>query len=80
MVFKNSVPWTKVAPALEGLNTSDSESTHQMNTNMTGFRWFSNNICASGFWGKVASALERLNKSDSERIFVPCIPDKIISR
>ena len=31
-----------------------------MNTNMTGFRWFSKNLCILVLWMKVASALEGL--------------------
>ena len=29
-----------------------------MSTNMTGFRWFSKNLCVLVLWTKVASALE----------------------
>ena len=32
-----------------------------MNTNMTGFRWFSKNLCIFVLWTKVAIALEGLN-------------------
>ena len=33
---------------------------YPMNTNMTGFRWFSENLCILVLWTKVASALEGL--------------------
>ena len=33
-----------------------------MNSNMTGFRWFSKNLCILVFWAKVASALEGLRQ------------------
>ena len=33
---------------------------HTMNTNMTGFRWFSKNSCVLVLWTNVASALEGL--------------------
>ena len=33
-----------------------------MNTNMTGFRWFSKNLCILVLWMKVASALESLKQ------------------
>ena len=32
-----------------------------MNTNMTGFRWFSKNLCVLVLWAKVISALEGLS-------------------
>ena len=35
-----------------------------MNTNMTGFRWFSKNLCILVLWAKVASALEGLSIND----------------
>ena len=36
---------------------------YPMNTNMTGFRWFFQNICVLVLWAKVALALEGLNHS-----------------
>ena len=35
---------------------------YPMNSNMTGFRWFSKDLCILVFWAKVASALERLRQ------------------
>ena len=39
------------------------------NTNMTGFRWFSKNLCVLELWTRVASALEGLRKELESKIF-----------
>ena len=43
-----------------------------MNTNLTGFRWFSNTFCIFLPWAKVASALQglMLNPFDAEVTFI----------
>ena len=39
-----------------------------MNTNITGFRWFSKIFASLSFWTKVASALEGLSLTQSENL------------
>ena len=51
---------------------------YPMNTNMTGFRWFSKNICILVLWTKVASALEGLKltllcKIIHQSVVRPCV-------
>ena len=43
-----------------GNHLRELNETFLMNTNMTGFRWFFENLCVFVFWTKVASALEGL--------------------
>ena len=43
-----------------GTHLRQLSESYPMNTNMTGFRWFSKNICVLVFWSKVALALEWL--------------------
>ena len=39
---------------------------YPMNTNMTGFRWISRNLCIFVLWKKVALALEGLRHKNSK--------------
>ena len=45
-----------------GIHLRELSDSYPMNTNMTGFRWFSKTFASLNFGKKVASALEGLTK------------------
>ena len=61
---------------------------YPVNTNITGFGWFSKKVCVLVLWTKVVSALEGLLKSkrvlfdkghtDTDQASIECIPSLIL--